>query len=1028
MKRFVLNSVFCLLLITIFIFVTTPAMAVLEITLSGTFTPDNINTASENEKQIVVKLTYSVAPDPIPTIDDLKFTQLSGSNEINYALPATFNEGSDGDPKTYFITFTEMTTVNPIFTLTGYTKVSVRTTAPPLVDFHSPTDPADLTTFAIISDNKLILLDDHLPGLGYTIIIGDKTATIPTLPTNSPPYEILKVDWSDVSDESMQNLWTLFQGGGTLNLRVNEPSTTKRLGSKKADGTYDDNHGRDQRQVVINEVMWAQDEAFIGDAMNIAREQWIEIHNRKTTPIAYADIKFTTSKSHPAPPAETDRLSNNPRFSITWKIDDLGLHGSSSVPRREFRSMQRTDYTNGWRQAHWSIATVLYLPNYRGTPGKPNQVASVPTARTRPTQDNPAINKIIINEIGNFSDDSSDWIELRNITGSAQSLNNWVLTKTIGFGNETEIVRLPDYSIEPRGVLLLVNRHPWQTPHSLGFDIQENVVNQEFGAAPHQYLVVDDNSLAIPNDDAWLLILRSNMPWDVGSGRNVYQTGYRVEDAAGPGALHDAFVVLDLDVPTPSLEKKSDGQPDGDIWHTKVFPLNGNTQDDADFLQSDRLNTAGQVWARDGAKQGFLKDAWQKVGFTGIGYDRSVRADDQYGGTPGYHNNVAKSKLAQLAGGQLIVSELMLTTSDNRLPQWIELCNTSRTGGIDLAADSSDPITGWQLIIENHESGSWKEDRRHLNITVNLKDLFTYIPPNQTVLIVASEGRPSDRDHFPDTRVASIFRTYPVSFSMTSRKDLILNAEGGFHIKIVDSDGNVSDEVGNLDGIPPNFRRGIGLDDPYSWNWPTALTEDGHRTSLIRRRDANGQPRVGVPNRNVAGDFTGAVLPMGAKRNRNQWPQYAWVHAVDTEFLRIRTKLWYGESSDIGTPGYIRGRQLPVSLSFFRAALENGEVVIQWTTESETDNAGFNILRSHSKDGEYKQINTALIQGAGTTGQRNTYQFIDKTAKPNVAYYYRLEDIDLSGKRGIFTTYQLRGVITPTGKTAITWGTLKNNR
>ena len=1049
MKRFVLNHVFCLLLITLFIFVATPAIAnPVEITINGEYTADDINTP-EVDARFVLKLTYSVVPEPKPTEADLNFGTGDFLNAVDPSVP--LDEGTDNDPKTFFITWIgDITEDLVILVLRGYEALFVDSFNPNLYSSY------EIPIRDIVADPYTPLLDGgklkpnsgFLPGLGYVIVVADKTANVPTLPTNNPPYEIIKADWSDVSDETRPNLWDLFQGGGTLNLRVNEPgaTNTNRLGSKKADDTYDDNHERNQRQVVINEVMWAQDESLIGNAPRIAEQQWIELYNRTTSPIAfqapnevivntgsdptyYSDIKFiVNSTSVPAPPAETDRLSNVPSFSETWKVNDLGQHGRSSVPRQEFISMQRTDYTNGWQKAHWSIATVLYLPDYRGTPGRPNRSAVVPTARTRPSQDNPAINKIIINEIGNFADDRSDWIELHNVTGSAQSLNNWVLTKTTGFGNETEIVRLPNYSIEPRGVLLLVNRVPWETPLSLGFNIQESVVNQEFGADPHRYFVVDDNNLTIPNDDAWLLILRSNMPWDVGSGRNVYQTGYRVEDVAGPGALHDAFVVLDLDVPTPSLEKKSDGQPDGDIWHTKVYPLNGNTQADADFLQSDRLNTAGQVWVRDGAKQGFLKDAWQKVGFTGIGYDRSVRADDQHGGTPGYHNNVAKSKLSQLDGGQLIVSELMLTSSDNRLPQWIELYNTSRTNGIDLAADDSDPMTGWQLIIENHESGSWKEERRHLNITVNLKDLFTYIPPNQTVLIVAAEGRFSDRDHFPDTRVASIFRTYPVSFSMTNRKDLILNSEGGFHIKIVDSDGIVSDEVGNLDGIPPNFRRGIGIDDPYSWNWPTALTEDGHRTSLIRRRDVNGQPRVGVPNRSIAGDLTGAVLPMGTKRKRNLQPQYAWVHAVDTEFLRIRTKLWYGDRNDIGTPGYIRGRQLPVSLSFFRAAIESGEVVIRWTTESETDNAGFNILRSHRKDGEYKQINSELIQGAGTTGERNTYKWVDLTAKPGVVYYYQIEDVSFAGERQVLTTSRLKGYVSVKNKLTTVWGELKSLR
>ena len=1069
MNRFVLNSVFCFLLITTFIFVATSAMArPIEITVTlESYTADDTITTAINEQALVIKLTYSVAPDPKPTVDDLTFTGFTGHITLTTVSPSVSlaegpAAGDDNDPTTYFITWTGSTTPltagdfndttagNVAFVLRGYELTIVTGFDPLALGYYAIPVVDDATATANdatpITDNKLVPNPGYLQGLGYVVVVADKLEDVPTLPTNSPPYEILKVDWSEVSDEARPNLWALFENGGTLNLRVNEhgATNTNRLGSKRADDTYDDDHGRNQRQVVINEVMWAQDESHIGDADRITEQQWIELYNRTTSPIAFAasteivpadatdvtyssDIKFITSGSFPGPPAETDRLSNIPSLLITWNFTGIGQHGSSETPRREFKSMRRVNYTNGWLKAHWGIATNLFLRNYFGTPGKPNEAPGVPTARTPPAKDNPTKNKIIINEIGNFADDSLDWIELRNVTGAAQSLSNWVLTKTTGFGNENEIVRFPDYSIEPRGVLLLVNRVPWQTPLSLGFDISQDAANQEFGAGPHQYLVVDDNELTIPNDDAWLLILRSNKPWDVGSGRDVYQTGFGVEDAAGPGALHTAFEALDiLKLQGARREKKSDGQADGDYWHTKVFPLNGFfNEDEDDFLQSDRLNDTGQVWVRDGAKQGFLKDAWTKASFTGIGYDRSVRSNDQHSGTPGYDNNFARGKISQLDGGNLIVSELMLTTSNNRLPQWIELYNTSRTRAIDLASDSSDPKTGWQLIIENHDSGSWKENKRHLNITVNLKDLFSYIPPKQTVLIVSSDGRPSDRDHLPDARVASIFRNFPNQFSMANQKDLILNAEGGFYIKIVDGDGTVSDEIGNLDGIPPNLRQGIGLDDPYSWNWPTALTEDGHRTSLLRSSDSRGRPRAGVPNRDIEGDLTGAVLPMGMKKQRP--PKYAWVHAVDTAFERV-PKIWYGESDDISTPGFVRGIQLPVSLSFFRVALENGEVVIRWTTESETNNAGFNILRSHSKDDEFKQINTALIQGAGTTGERNTYKWVDPTAKAGVVYYYQIEDVSFAGEQHVLTTSRLKGYVSAKNKLTTTWSELKSGR
>ena len=1017
MKGFVFYFVFCFLLMTAFIFVATPAMA--QITVTG---------AGESGK-VVVTLTYSEVPDPKPTAADIVLVP---------STSVTFGEGDDGDPLTYFITWTNLPTegfspfgtpppaINDLsFTLIGYITVDI---------IHITT--ISLTfDFGLNTDNQLIIDPTLVLSGSYLIVAANSDAIVngtvyPTLPTIAAPNAIKKVAWTDVSDEAaMPDLYALFADGGTLNVRLNVRGTTNRLGSNT-----DDDHGRNQRQVVINEVMWAHDERFLGSADEI-REQWIELYNRGTTPINLSEIRLTTSKDFPGAPAETDRLSNLPSFANIWEIESKGQHGNSGSPRREFKSMQRVkdgdgNYSDGSDEDNWSVATNLYLRNYRGTPGKSNEASRLPTLRKKPSKDNPAKNKIIINEIGNFADDELDWIELRNVTGSDQSLENWVLTKTIGFGNEDEIIRFPDESIPARGILLLVNKDPSETPLSAGFDIKVDANSQVFGAGPHEYLIVDENKLEIPNDDKWLLMLRSNKPWDVGDSRDIYQTGHRVEDVAGPGALHDAFKVMDLNSPSPNLEKKSNGKPgkpgDGDVWNTKVFPLNGNTQADEDFLQDDLLNTADKVWIRDGDKQGYLKDAWEKVGFTGIGYARSVLTIEQHGGTPGYDNSVAKGKVSQLDGGKLIISELMLTTRDKRFPQWIELYNTSKTRGIDLAADSSDPKTGWQLIIENHNSGSWKEDRRRLYVTVDLKDLFNYsIPPNQTVLITAFKGRVSEKDHFPTARVASIANTKMVDFGMADRKDIFLNAEGGFNITIVDSDGTISDEVGNLDFIPTQFRAGSRrVEGTSDWSWSTALTEEGTRTSLIRMRDRNGRPRLAVPDRGVEGDITGAVLPLGVK---NRPPKYAWVHAVDTAFKRA-PEIWYGSNDDVSTPGFIKGTPLPVALSFFRPTLENGEIVIRWTTESEIDNAGFNILRSNNRNGEYKQINTALIQGAGTTGERNTYKWIDPTAKTGVVYYYQIEDVSFAGERNLLTTARLKGFISAKNKLTTTWSELKKAR
>ena len=259
---------FYLLLIMAFVFVATPAMGIVEIGISMEYVDDG------NTAEVVVKLTYNEDPDPAPTIDD--FT-------LNHS--AIFSGGTDNDPKTYFITWSTWTSsAPPSFTLKGYDTVEIRITVVNI-----------FVTFAAfnsgVSSSKLIHDKTYLPGLGYAVIAANDTAIAsginPTLPMINAPNDLIKVQWSKVSSVSkMPNLYGLFEGGGTLNLRVNEPGSTDRLGSKKDDETYDNDHGRNQRQVVINEVMWAYNESFRGNADAIVAEQWIELYNRGTTPIA----------------------------------------------------------------------------------------------------------------------------------------------------------------------------------------------------------------------------------------------------------------------------------------------------------------------------------------------------------------------------------------------------------------------------------------------------------------------------------------------------------------------------------------------------------------------------------------------------------------------------------------------------------------------------------------------------------------------------------------------------------------------
>ncbi len=123
-----------------------------------------------------------------------------------------------------------------------------------------------------------------------------------------------------------------------------------------------------------------------------------------------------------------------------------------------------------------------------------------------------------------------------------------------------------------------------------------------------------------------------------------------------------------------------------------------------------------------------------------------------------------------------------------------------------------------------------------------------------------------------------------------------------------------------------------------------------------------------------------------------------------------------------------REKLLPVTLSHFQAERTNAGIILKWTTESEVDNAGFYIYRSETKDGEFKVINPAIIQGAGTTGERNEYTWTDTTAKSNTVYYYQIEDVSHAGVREQLATVRLRGLISAKGKLTTRWADLKAER
>jgi hypothetical protein len=85
---------------------------------------------------------------------------------------------------------------------------------------------------------------------------------------------------------------------------------------------------------------------------------------------------------------------------------------------------------------------------------------------------------------------------------------------------------------------------------------------------------------------------------------------------------------------------------------------------------------------------------------------------------------------------------------------------------------------------------------------------------------------------------------------------------------------------------------------------------------------------------------------------------------------------------------------IPVELINFSSEVIESEVTLYWSTATETNNSGFEILRSTQNDNAWENI--GFVPGFGTTTEIHHYSFIDESLQTG-NYQYRLKQIDFDG-------------------------------
>jgi hypothetical protein len=72
-------------------------------------------------------------------------------------------------------------------------------------------------------------------------------------------------------------------------------------------------------------------------------------------------------------------------------------------------------------------------------------------------------------------------------------------------------------------------------------------------------------------------------------------------------------------------------------------------------------------------------------------------------------------------------------------------------------------------------------------------------------------------------------------------------------------------------------------------------------------------------------------------------------------------------------------------------------VIVEWTTASEVDTAGFNLYRGEDPNGPFTRINAHLIHASPDPLLGGSYVFTDTDVVAGRTYYYQLEDLEFDG-------------------------------
>jgi hypothetical protein len=159
--------------------------------------------------------------------------------------------------------------------------------------------------------------------------------------------------------------------------------------------------------------------------------------------------------------------------------------------------------------------------------------------------------------------------------------------------------------------------------------------------------------------------------------------------------------------------------------------------------------------------------------------------------------------------------------------------------------------------------------------------------------------------------------------------------------------------------------------------------------------------------------------PMPSSTNSGSRSEYPNAYSLDSGgYLKVtvsplNTQTDYTSSTVPGSIGenidsYIvtNDQTLPVSLSNFSGKSHKGEVLLEWRTESEINNNGFELYKSETEKENYVLLSSFRenqeLEGLGNSSNGKDYSYKDRDVVSGKSYWYKIADVDYKGNKNYY--------------------------